>query len=263
LHEPETPLSVDRDIPDTEVIALSAPTPVFVDSTGRRRKMLRRLAYAFGALCMLYGGLISVSLAGGPVSSSAILPLPDLPLHAAKAPPKPSRTPVPTVTTPAPAEFAAGPLTRRAVDFGRTTRRTPAVIPAPATTKPTVTPTSSHPLESATTSKSSAGPTPTSASPTPSKSASSSPVVPPPSPPTSPTTKSDTGGTGGGAGSGGAGGGEETTTAPTGTTSSSDTRVGALGRSEVADQLGAQIGNDLAGQIGARIDSILGAGEAA
>src|SRR3712207_1200941 len=63
---------------ETEVIVVSTPAPVFVDSTGRRRRVLRRLAYGFGALCMLYGGLVSVSLAGGPVSSSAVLPLPDL-----------------------------------------------------------------------------------------------------------------------------------------------------------------------------------------
>ena len=77
-QEPITPHFVDRDIPDTEVFVVSSPAPVFVDSTGRRRRVLRRLAYVFGGLCMVYGGLVSVSLAGGPVSSSAVLPLPDL-----------------------------------------------------------------------------------------------------------------------------------------------------------------------------------------
>jgi hypothetical protein len=59
--------------PQTNLIA---PAPVFVDAEGRRARLLRRLAYAFGALVLVYGGLISVSLAGGPVRSSAVLPLP-------------------------------------------------------------------------------------------------------------------------------------------------------------------------------------------
>ncbi len=57
---------------------VAQPAPVFVDSTGRRRRLLRRFAYGFTAFCMMYGGLISLSLAGGPVSPSAVLPLPGL-----------------------------------------------------------------------------------------------------------------------------------------------------------------------------------------
>jgi hypothetical protein len=76
-QEPRNPPS-DPDIPDTEVIVVSAASPVFVDSTGRRRRLLRRLSYAFGGICIVYGGLVSVALAGGPVSPSTVLPLPDL-----------------------------------------------------------------------------------------------------------------------------------------------------------------------------------------
>src|SRR5688500_18563203 len=90
-------------MPDTEVIVLAHPSPVFVDATGRRRRMLRKVAYGFGALCMIYGGLVSVSLAGGPVSSSAVLPLPDRADNdeerAVVARPRP--TPTPVVTRPA------------------------------------------------------------------------------------------------------------------------------------------------------------------
>jgi hypothetical protein len=230
--EPETPLSADRDIPDTEVIALSAPTPVFVDSTGRRRKVLRRLAYAFGGVCVAYGGLIGVSMAGGPVSSSAILPLPDLPLRAAKpAAATPGPRPTPSVTTAPAKEFAAGPLNRRPVEFARTagSRHTPAVIPPPPTTKPATT--SSQVVESTTTTRVSTS-TSTSTSPTPGTGTGSS---------TSPSTgqSSSTGGTktgessapsgrsggagGGGKGSGGkssggTGGGTGTTTGGSGTT---------------------------------------------
>ena len=63
------------------MILVAQPAPVFVDSTGRRRRLLRRLAYGFGAFCMVYGGLISLSLAGGPVSPSAVLPFPGLAEH--------------------------------------------------------------------------------------------------------------------------------------------------------------------------------------
>ena len=119
-QEPKTPQFVDHDIPDTEVIVVSAPAPVFVDSTGRRRKVFRRLAYAFGALCMLYGGLVSVSLAGGPVSSSAVLPLPDL--HGDDdeiVEARPSPTPIPTVTTAPQTRFLTEALRRPVSDRDR------------------------------------------------------------------------------------------------------------------------------------------------
>jgi hypothetical protein len=78
-QEPRTPFSANADeMHETEVIVVSTPAPVFVDSARRRRRVLRRLTYGFGALCMLDGDLVSVSLAGGPVSSGAVLPLPDL-----------------------------------------------------------------------------------------------------------------------------------------------------------------------------------------
>ncbi len=77
-QEPHTQHIADHDDLDTEVIMVAQPAPVFVDSTGRRRRLLRRFAYGFTASCMVYGGLISLSLAGGPVSPSAVLPLPGL-----------------------------------------------------------------------------------------------------------------------------------------------------------------------------------------
>jgi hypothetical protein len=66
------------DTPETEIIAVPEAAPVFVDSTGRRSRLLRWVALAFGVLLVAYGGLVSISLAGGPVSSSALLPLPGL-----------------------------------------------------------------------------------------------------------------------------------------------------------------------------------------
>jgi hypothetical protein len=112
-QEPKTPQSADHEIPDTEVLVVSAPSPVFVDSTGRRRRHLQRLAYVFGAVCALYGGLISVSLAGGPVSATAIRSLPDLPDHEVEpGQARPSPTPEPTVTTPPKTRFISESLPR-------------------------------------------------------------------------------------------------------------------------------------------------------
>jgi hypothetical protein len=102
-QEPHTQQIVDPDVPDTEVILVAQPAPVFVDSTGRRRRLLRRFAYGFGAFCMVYGGLISLSLAGGPVSPSAVLPFPDLMQGGAGEPSigRPLQpTPAPIVTAP-------------------------------------------------------------------------------------------------------------------------------------------------------------------
>lgn len=202
-HEQKSAQSVDRDIPDTEVIVVPAPAPVFVDSTGRRRRLLRRLSYAFGAVCVLYGGLISVSLAGGPVSSSAILPLPDLGGGTA-AEARPTPTPHPTLVSPK-ARAIIEALPRRdlpATGNERLAATRPVTTPAapratskPATPKPSAT--TSKPVESTPTPTPSASPS-ASTSPTPSTSPSTAPTrQPPPAPPGAPST--GVGGSGGSA----------------------------------------------------------------
>jgi hypothetical protein len=171
-QEPENPDSADRDIPDTEVIVVPSPASVFVDSTGRRGRLLRRLSYAFGALCMLYGGLVSVSLAGGPVSSRAVLPLPNLraektqPVQA-EIGPKPAPIAKPAATSAPPRAVAVTEVLPR-----RTTER--ARVPSPPA-KP-VKSASAKPVKST-----KAPSTPPSTKPTPSASpsVSASPVVPP------------------------------------------------------------------------------------
>jgi hypothetical protein len=97
-QEPKTPHHVDQHFQDTEVIAVPEPAPVFVDSTGRRSRVLRGVALAFGVLLVAYGGLVSVSLAGGPVSSSAVLPFPvfDEDEDDQERARKPARTPQPS-----------------------------------------------------------------------------------------------------------------------------------------------------------------------
>ena len=205
-QEPQTPFSANVDeMHETEVIVVSTPAPVFVDSTGRRRRVLRRLAYGFGALCMLYGGLVSVSLAGGPVSSTAVLPLPDL--HGdpddpvAEERPTPSRAPA---VTPVPrSTVVADTLPRRPVSQNSTLRpdarrpsatsiRTPTAAPTRRTPTPGAT-TATKPVESATTP--SATPTPTRTTP---PEETTPPVDAPPAPPAA-------GGGGGGSSSGGGG----------------------------------------------------------
>jgi hypothetical protein len=204
-QEPENQHSADSGNPDTEVLMVASPVPVFVDESGRRRKLLRRVAYGFGAVCMLYGGLVSVSLAGGPVSSSVVLPLPDLgdddddAVQVAPKPPVPGPIPAPTTRSP---RLLTEALRRPATPSTRDTRRAEApratssvVVPGPKPpTRVSPSPSKSPaPVESGTVSP----------SPTPSGSSSASPSTPvsgpttqaPPVPPKQPST----GGAGGGA----------------------------------------------------------------
>lgn len=100
LPESHSAPLADPEIPDTEVILVPEPARVFVDTTGRRRRLLRRAAYAVGAFCMVYGGIVVVSLAGGPVSPHAVLPIPDL---IERRHQDPVRRPPATAPAPAPA----------------------------------------------------------------------------------------------------------------------------------------------------------------
>lgn len=196
-QEPKNSHHVDPAGP-TEVIAVPAPAPVFVDSTGRRSRFLRRLALAFGVLLLGYGGLISVSLAGGPVSMSAVLPLPGLDDSddEEKPAPQPKTTPTPA---PAPTTAPARQIVE-SVERDDTERRRPAatassrkpstkpsksVSPSPSkSTSPS--PVASKPVESGTVSQP--------PKPNPGTSTSTPPVVVDPVPPAGDTK----GGTGGG-----------------------------------------------------------------
>jgi hypothetical protein len=50
------------------------PIPVFVDTTGRRRRRTRFAFYAIGGLSAAYAGLVGVSLAGGPIAPEELIP---------------------------------------------------------------------------------------------------------------------------------------------------------------------------------------------
>ncbi|MEV6345709.1 hypothetical protein [Actinoplanes sp. NPDC051851] len=141
-QEPNPPQNADNRAPDTQVIAVETPAPVFVDSTGRRGRLLRRLALAFGIVVVSYGGVLSVSLAGGPVSSSAVLPLPglddDKAEETAEVKPSPSPTPAPSGT--AAQRYIIESLNKQAGARPRTTAPSGSAKPTgKATSKPAAT----------------------------------------------------------------------------------------------------------------------------
>ena len=183
LQEPQTSHNTDIAAAETEVIAVPEPAPVFVDSTGRRSRLLRRVALAFGVLLVAYGGLISISLTGWPVSSSAVLPLPGLDDDEDEDEDEPQSRP-----TPAPAPTPTASPARRVVESvqgGAGQRRpvasTSATVSATATRSATPTPTPSagsgsptpKPVESTTATQQ---PTP---DPNPTTSGPAAPAVPP------------------------------------------------------------------------------------
>lgn len=49
---------------------------MFVDATGRRRRRVRRIAYAVGVACLTYTGLVGASVLGHPARPGALAPLP-------------------------------------------------------------------------------------------------------------------------------------------------------------------------------------------
>ena len=217
VQEQITSPPANRDIPDTEVLAVEPPSPVFVDTTGRRRRLLRRIAYGFVVVCMLYGGLICVSLAGGPVSSSAILPLPALDGSGGDTPdarPAPAPTPV-AGSSPTRAVVEAMPRRRSAFATNAEISPKPSATPNRPVPTPTPAPTPSprattaRPIESSTTTPapSASASTGTSTPPSPSDppTTPASPVAPLPPGDGSGSTdgvSAGTGGTGGSAGDG-------------------------------------------------------------
>jgi len=202
-QQPENPPFIDGDIPVTEPILVAPPAPVFVDTTGRRSRLLRRIAYGFGALVVTYGALIGVSLVGGPVPSSVVLPLPGLEPAAAADDKKPTPTPSPTPSPSATPLFVADPLPRRATSAARLES---AKVSSPAAARPVAKPTATR---KPTATKATPKPSPTTTRPvesttvptTPATTAPTTPATIPaaPSPPAVPT--------------GGQGGGDESPTA--------------------------------------------------
>lgn len=182
-QEPQNTHDTDIAAAETEVIAVPEPAPVFVDSTGRRSRLLRRVALAFGVLLVAYGGLVSISLAGGPVSSSAVLPLPGLDDDEdeddePQARPTPAPAPTPSVS-PARRVVESGvrdggeqrrPVTSASVKASASASRSAKATPTPSASSGSPTP---KPLESTTATQQ---PTP---DPNPTTSGPATPGVPP------------------------------------------------------------------------------------
>jgi hypothetical protein len=63
---------------DTQIIPSGVLSqPVFVDTTGRRRRRIRGLVFVAGAAAVMYAALVGVSLAGGPIGPENLLPFTD------------------------------------------------------------------------------------------------------------------------------------------------------------------------------------------
>jgi hypothetical protein len=82
-------------------VTASAAAPVFVDSSGQRRKLVRRLSIGVVGILGGYVCLIAMSFAGGPIPPGVLLPVPGLP--AAKDP-----APQPAPAVPAGPSGSAG-----------------------------------------------------------------------------------------------------------------------------------------------------------
>lgn len=80
--------SADAGFPaDAEFPAEPVPAgPIFVDASGRRRKLARRASLAAIAVVAGYAGLLGVSFIGGPIPPNTLLPVPGMPSEKAPAP---------------------------------------------------------------------------------------------------------------------------------------------------------------------------------
>ncbi len=175
----------------TETLPLASPdfarssgstertAPVFVDSTGRRGRVVRRLAYGFGALCVAYTIALALSFMGAaPFAPGTLLPIPGVPSDepgtvrrtppthspgptAAPGPASPSSTdvpsrPVPTSSEPADPSRPSGSASSAASPPG-TTAPTPSVTSSGRPT-PSTTPSTTGPGPTSDTSESVTGP---------------------------------------------------------------------------------------------------------
>lgn len=83
----------------SEGSAADEASPVFVDTSGKRRKGWRRVTIAVVGILCGYTVLLGVSFAGGPIPPAALLPVPGVPGNDAPAPAK-ATTGAPAGATP-------------------------------------------------------------------------------------------------------------------------------------------------------------------
>lgn len=77
---------LERAEPGHTEFGVAPGAPIFVDATGRRRKVARRVSLAVVAVLAGYAGLLAVSFAGGPIPPKALLPVPGIPSGKAQTP---------------------------------------------------------------------------------------------------------------------------------------------------------------------------------
>ncbi|GHJ05727.1 hypothetical protein TPA0907_00940 [Micromonospora humidisoli] len=95
------------DDPTALIAAVPPPVPVFVDPSGRRHSRLRWLAYALGAVVLIYSGLVGVSFAGG-IAPHSVLPFVDEVAQPERSAP-PTRTATTTPAAPTPTTGVVAP----------------------------------------------------------------------------------------------------------------------------------------------------------
>jgi len=155
-QEPETDIIVtaaDPTGPPGVTLGQDPAPPIFVDETGRRRRLVRWAAYGIGAVCLGYTALVGVSIAGGPALPHALMPFPDRvqqpdrggapaehSLHTAFRPPNPGPfvAPLPPPTAPGgPGGVRTSTIPVAARPTPSPTKGTAPVSPPPVTGEPT------------------------------------------------------------------------------------------------------------------------------
>jgi cytoskeletal protein RodZ len=113
--------------------------PVFVDPSGRRRRVARRIAIGVCAVLAVYVILLCAALSGAPIPPSALLPLPADTVTSTT-----SDVPNPQVTGSTTTSKASGVTTSASPSLNRTTTSAPAVVTTTAATTTTVGNRNSH-----------------------------------------------------------------------------------------------------------------------
>jgi hypothetical protein len=122
------PRSVD--VVDDDAATMAAETPVFVDATGRRRKILRRLAVGGVVLIIGYVAVLVAALFGAPIPSPLLVPVTALgpaPTEAVTTPP-PS-DPASSIPDGHPEQGAGSEAAWPGAGAGPSTHETPATSP--------------------------------------------------------------------------------------------------------------------------------------
>ncbi|MFC0506968.1 hypothetical protein [Micromonospora costi] len=178
VHVPGGDAPVAGDAPASPT---RAPVPVFVDATGRRRRLMRRCGVALAAGALVYLPIVGIAVLSGPVVSDTPLVDDESGVQTADQPPPP----------PERVGLLVPPVTSTANDIEEPVPAAPDTAPAAAST-PNRTPTALPGGTGTATPRpphgSPASPTPTTASPTPPAPPSPSGPLPSPSPGTPPPT---------------------------------------------------------------------------